>query len=162
MATKAVEADFAAISNQNGLNAATAGERLYITQGLTGVRGEAALGFPSVAQIALPALKNAVKAGKSRNDAGAVALLRLMASVADTNMLARGGAQLANEAAIRCAGLLECATMPDMVQLEQLDRWFVQKNLSAGGCADLLSAAFFLMDLENSEELTGALSYQQV
>ena len=50
--------------------AESAGLRQYRESGCTGVRGEAAAGFPSVKHAALPALKKALADGKNVNDAG--------------------------------------------------------------------------------------------
>ena len=143
MVSSAVTADMAELE---GRTARTAGERLYLERGLSGIRGEAAQGFPGVSRIALPALRQALAAGRSRNDAGAIALLHLIAQVADTNMAARGGAEGAKKGAENCARLLEGCPMPEMEEIAALDREFIRRNLSPGGCADLLSAALFLLD----------------
>ncbi len=143
LAAGAARRDFAALRDTPPR---TAGERLYAEQGITGIRGEAAQGFPSVSQIALPALRRALAAGRSRNDAAVLALLSLIARVADTNMLSRGGPEEARSAAEDCARLLEGDAMPSMKAVSRLDEAFIRQNLSPGGCADLLSAALFLWD----------------
>lgn len=125
--------------------ARTAGQRLYLSQGMEGVRGEASRGYPSVGQVALPALKDALEAGRSLNDAGVAALLRLIAAVDDTNLAARGGREGARRAAARCAQLLEGSPLPQPEEAAPLDQEFIRQNLSPGGCADLLSAALFLL-----------------
>lgn len=142
MVSAAVEKDFAALSPDN---ARTAGERAYLERGLTGVRGEAAQGFPGVRDVALPALNAALNAGLSRNDAGAIALLRLIARGTDTNMAARGGPERAKKAAEDCAQLLNRSPLPEMGEIARLDQAFIRENLSPGGCADLLAAAFFMV-----------------
>lgn len=129
----------------------TSGERLYREQGVTGIRGEAAKGLPSVSETALPVLRDALAAGKSRNDAGAAALLHLIARVEDTNMIARGGIKAAQAARTACAQLLSEAPFPDMEKIVNLDQEFIRRNLSPGGCADLLAAAFFLLSWEHAE-----------
>lgn len=148
MVSAAVEADFAAVETRT---ARTAGERAYLEQGLTGVRGEAAKGFPSVREVALPALSRALEAGLSKNDAGAIALLHLIAQGTDTNMVSRGGPERAKKAAEDCARLLERCPLPNMENVARLDREFIRDNLSPGGCADLLAAAFFLQSWERAE-----------
>lgn len=150
MAAAAVEADFTALRDET---AHTVGQKLYLQQGLTGVRGEAAKGFPSITEVALPAFRKALDSGRSRNDAGAVALLYLIAGVTDTNMLARGGRSAARKAAEDCARLLERRPLPEMEDIADLDRVFIQQNLSPGGCADLLSATLFLWDWQNQKTL---------
>lgn len=145
MASAAVKNDFAALERSS---AHTAGQKLYLTQGLTGVRGEAARGFPLVAQIALPALDRALAVGLSRNDAGAVTLLHLIAQGTDTNMVSRGGPETAQAAAERCRTLLEQNPLPGMEEITVIDQDFIQQNLSPGGCADLLAVAYFLQSWE--------------
>ncbi len=149
MVSAAVEADFSAL---NAETARTTGQRLYLKLGTTGVRGEAARGFPSISRTALPAFQSALDAGRSRNDAGAIALLHLIAQVNDTNMIARGGQPAAQEAAADCVRLLARCPLPEMGEIAALDRLFIQQNLSPGGCADLLSAALFLWDWENHNQ----------
>ena len=141
MTSAAVEADFAALDPKL---ARTAGQKLYLERGLTGIRGEAARGFPSVSQVALPALGQALEAGMSRSGAGAAALLHLIAQGTDTNMVSRGGPERAAEAAEWCRALLERSPLPAREEIAELDRKFIRENLSPGGCADLLAAAFFL------------------
>lgn len=145
--SSAVREDFALLERKS---ARTAGQKLYLEQGLTGVRGEAAKGFPSVSQVALLALKSALDAGLSRNDAGAVVLLHLIAQGIDTNMFSRGGLELARTATAQCRTLLEKTALPSMEEIAELDRDFIRKNLSPGGCADLLAAAYFLQSWETS------------
>ena len=94
---------------------------------------------------ALPALRLALASGRNRNDAGAAALIHLLARVEDTNMIARGGSRAARAA---CAALLENNPLPGPEDIAALDREFIRGNLSPGGCADLLAAAFFLLSWE--------------
>ncbi|MBD5169379.1 MAG: triphosphoribosyl-dephospho-CoA synthase CitG [Oscillibacter sp.] len=156
LARAALEADFAAL--RGGDSPHTAGERLYLAQGLTGIRGEAARGLPGVRNAALPALRGALEAGRSWNDAGAIALLHLIAAVEDTNMIARGGVEAARNAREACAALLERDALPGMEDIARLDREFIRQNLSPGGCADLLAAAFFLLSWQEAEESAGEIS----
>ncbi len=127
----------------------TAGEALYLSSGVRGIRGEAAAGLPSVRNIALPAYWEALDAGLSPNDAGAVTLLHLIANAEDTNLLKRGGREGAAWAAEAAKRLLP---WPEMAQVEQLDDAFIQKNLSPGGCADLLAAAYFINSLMQEKD----------
>lgn len=147
LAACAVETDFAGAREAPN----TVGERLYRERGITGIRGEAAKGLPGVREVALPVLRGALDAGRSRNDAGAAALLHLIARVEDTNMIARGGMEAARAARADCAALLEKGPTPGMEDIAALDREFIRRNLSPGGCADLLAAAFFLLDWERAE-----------
>ena len=145
MTGAAVAADFSALSAQPE-TATTAGQRLYLTYGLRGIRGEVADGLPGVGKIALPMLRRALDAGYDRNDAGVYTLLALIARGTDTNMMKRGGAETAALAAKRAAELLDADPFPLIRDVCVLDEDFIAKGLSPGGCADLLAAAYFLHD----------------
>ena len=151
MAASAVAADLAAAGTVPA-SEQTAGLRLYLAHGMTGIRGEMADGMPGLRRTALPALEKALDAGRGRNDAGVIALLHLIARGTDTNMAARGGAALAAEATERVRKLLAGDPMPDMHAVARLDEYFTANNLSPGGCADLLAAAYFLHDWQETED----------
>ena len=122
----------------------TAGLRLYRELGIRGIRGEMADGLPSLSKTALPAFRVALARGLSRNDAGAVTLLHLIAHVQDTTLYHRGGAAGAAFAAGAARTLLEEQPFPASGQIEALDDAFIARRLSPGGCADLLAATYFL------------------
>lgn len=140
----AVADDFAALE-ERGV-ARTAGEELYLISGLRGIRGEVAAGLPAVLQTGLPVLEDCLSVGMSRNDAGVIALLHLIARGEDTNMIKRGGAALAAETARRMREALEENSRPSMELVRAWDAYFIENRLSPGGCADLLAVSFFLHD----------------
>lgn len=123
----------------------TVGSRLYRELGISGVRGEAAGGFPSVGALALPVYRACLAEGRRENDAGVITLLHLIAEVEDTTLYSRGGTQGAAWAKAAAAALLP---RPETEAVCRLDDAFIQRNLSAGGCADLLAATIFLHALE--------------
>lgn len=127
----------------------TAGERLYRQTGTRGIRGEVARGLPAVSQVGLPAYREYRSRGLSQNDAGVYTLLRLIASAEDTCLMHRGGPDGAEAAKTRVSGLMERETLPEISQVEAMDNWFIQRNLSPGGCADLLAAVYFVDALQN-------------
>lgn len=135
MTREAMEADF-----QKG--GSTVGHRLFAEHGIRGIRGQAAEGLPAVTELGLPAYRAALERLGDRNAAGVHTLLTLIANVEDTNMLSRGGLAGAKAGAEKCAELLKTGyTLSDV---EALDDWFIARNLSPGGCADLLAAVYFL------------------
>lgn len=140
---QSVKTDFASM-NSSRFPSPTAGQQLYQELGLTGIRGEVAAGLPSVIIISLPAYKEALQAGRSTNDAGSIALLHLIAHVKDTNLYHRGGIEGAAYAANAAKTLLEHTSRPSAQQIEALDDAFIARNLSPGGCADLLAVTYFL------------------
>ena len=139
----AVEGDLASITPET---ARTAGQRLYLSSGLRGIRGELSDGLPSVAQIGLPSLHAARNKGYTLEEAGCITLLQLIAHVQDSNLVARGGPDGQHWAAQQCQALLPS---PSRTQITELDQAMIHKNLSPGGCADLLAITYFLYFLGN-------------
>lgn len=145
MTQRAIDADFRTMTmNRNGNLKLTTGQRLYLQQGIKGIRGEIAAGLPSVSRIGIPVLRRALAAGKHYNDAAAITLLYLIAHVSDTNMIARGGLEEARQAMRNVQALLADNPLPDWETISRLDQTFIEKNLSPGGCADLLAVTLFL------------------
>lgn len=122
----------------------------YLQHGAGGARAEAAAGFPSVRDVALPELRRRLDSGCNSdqiyNDAGVSALLELIAHVEDTNLITRKGARVAADVRGEVRAALDGA--PDlparMRAAERLDQQFIQRGLSPGGCADLLAAAWMV------------------
>ena len=131
--------DFEALSPEN---AKTGGEKQYLTQQLTGIRGEAAAGFPSVAGHALPAFRVSLERGESVNDALLHALLTLMACLPDSNILRRKGQAALEDVQARSLELSQNGFTHD--DLQRMDADFIRENISPGGSADLLALTCFL------------------
>jgi holo-ACP synthase/triphosphoribosyl-dephospho-CoA synthase len=127
---------------------ATAGERLYLCSGKTGIRGEAAAGFPSVAACGLPTLKRLVSEGYSLNDAAVYTLLSLIAEVTDSSIFARAGLEGQSRAQQAARDLLGRSAWPEFSEVSDLDADFSRQAISPGGCADLLALSFMLYFLE--------------
>lgn len=140
---EAVKKDFEQI------DLSTAGGRLYLKYGIRGIRGEAASGFDSVLKIGLPYYKELRNKNFNANDAGAITLLYLISSVKDTNLYHRGGVKGAGHASQITKKLLADFPEPTKKQIEALDDAFINRNLSPGGCADLLAITYFLYSLES-------------
>ena len=125
----------------------TAGMRLYNEMGIRGIRGEVAEGLPSIRDFGLPVYRNCLDKGMDQNRAGAITLLNLIVSVVDTNMIKRGGMDGAMAAIRKTAQMLLKNDSPEQEEIESLDDWFIERNLSPGGCADLLAAVYFIQGL---------------
>lgn len=134
----AMQAHFAALSPDT---ACSHGETLYIAHGVRGIRGEAAAGFPAVVRTAFPALQTYLRR-YSLQEAGARTLIHLLACTEDTTLIRRGGVHRAREIAVLAAQM--CKHKITDEQLIALDDLFIRENLTCGGCADLLSCAYFL------------------
>lgn len=116
----------------------TVGERLYLKHGLAGVRGEVEDGLPT-ARMAYHLL---VDNGALSRQNLLSALLHIMAVNSDTNVISRGGFEALDELKIRSKAILQ-EGITDYA-LQGLDAWCIEKNISPGGSADLLSIAIFL------------------
>lgn len=119
--------------------------------GAGGARKEAALGFPSVYGVAMPALALGRQlAGGDAEAARVHACLALIAAVDDTNLLHRGGleglafAQSAAGAFLAAGGVGQCGWRRKALRIHDT---FIARNLSPGGCADLLAMALFAQAL---------------
>ena len=133
-------------------SARTAGEKLYAEYGITGIRGQAEAGFPAVKQYGLPVLEKGLARGLDMDRAGAAALLAILAHTDDTNLITRSDRETQQSTAKSLAEMLEKDPYPDGEKLAELDRRFVEKNLSPGGSADLLALTLFLYFLSQTNE----------
>ncbi len=119
--------------------------------GAGGARAQAAAGFPHVLGVGLPALRLGRRLAPGDVEAARVqAFFALLATVEDTNLLHRGGAEglgYARRAASRflASGGIKQASWRE--QAAAVHQGFVARRLSPGGCADLLACTVFLDDL---------------
>lgn len=148
--------DFAKLEGKNSVEAAqaapeitapiplTVGEKLYLTYGIRGVRGQAEDGFPAVLHAGLPVLERELAAGAHINRAGSVAMLAILCADTDTNLIARGGREKQLEVTEQVRQLLSQDPSPSEAVIDDLDRQFIADNLSPGGSADLLGLCYLL------------------
>ena len=142
--------DFQGLEGKD-LSQLTHGEKLYLEYGISGIRGEAAQGFPSVLKVGLPVFRENLAKGKSINDAAVAALMTLIEQVEDTNILIRSDRETLLWAQKRAAEVLRAGCKMESVR--NLNEEFIQKNISPGGCADLLALCFFVYFIENHTEI---------
>lgn len=132
----------------------TAGEKLYKKYGITGIRGEVENGFPSVVNVGLPAMQEAFSKGATLNDVLVHTLLSLMTVVEDSNVIWRTGVAtlLEVQKVARCIlDLGSVFTEAGQNAIEEVENDFVNRRISPGGSADLLSITTTLYLLENKE-----------
>ena len=122
----------------------TNGEKIYAAYGVSGARGQAESGYRQVLEIGLPVLQKGLQMGLSLNEAGCGTLLALIAATEDTNLIRRSSLAEQKAVAEQLQALLKDNPYPSKDILEQLDDSFIQRNLSPGGCADLLAITYFL------------------
>jgi triphosphoribosyl-dephospho-CoA synthase len=131
------------------------GEMAQRRYGAGGARQEAARGFPSVYEVGLPALTATLR--ETSGDAGAArvqACFALIATLEDTNLLHRGGAE-GLRFARRCAQeFLDAGGVRQphwRSRAEASHSAFVERGLSPGGAADVLGMSIFVATLEQIE-----------
>lgn len=119
--------------------------------GRCGARAEAAGGFLSVRRFALPAFREVVEATGERDRAAVHALFALVANVADSNLLWRGGreglasAQRHAQRFLARGGVLAPGWREAAVAAHDA---FVAEGLSPGGSADLLAVTLLLDEID--------------
>lgn len=130
--------------------AKTNGERLYLEYKITGIRGEAKEGFPHLFNIGLPLFQAVLKSGFSLWQAGLITLLHYIAYTEDTNLITRSDYHLACEIQKKLREFLAYAAYEEQLSiLPKLDAFFVSKNISPGGSADMLALTYFLYFIQN-------------
>lgn len=127
------------------------GERLYLLHGVTGIRGEAEKGFPSITTSGLPALTASLRSGSTPEEAALDALLALMATCEDSNVIHRGGHSYWRQ---RYLPLVDGFRLSHRRwdekkrrHLQELDSLFRKDRISPGGAADLLACTLYLHGL---------------
>ncbi len=133
--------DFAGVTAEN---AVTAGQKLYLQYGITGVRGQVEAGLPAVLDYGLPALETGLAQGYGINRAGCGALLAILAHSTDTNIIARSSRERQLALTEELNRLLAETPYPDEAPLAAMDDRFIAENLSPGGSADLLALTYLL------------------
>lgn len=131
----------------NNNNYITAGQRLFQSYGMTGARGEAESGYKIIINHILPEYKLTLAQGYSEQQALHQALLRLIVLTNDTNVVSRGGIDALNWLKKQANAILlsDCIKQGDYLEyIIQLDQHCIERNLSPGGCADLLILTWFL------------------
>lgn len=138
--------------------ASSNGLRVAALHAASGAREEAALGLPSLFEVALPTFRETLAAGRTYECASIDALFVLMAHISDTNVYHRGGAAGAEMTRAAARDFLrQGATANATWQQMALDchHAFINRRLSPGGAADLL-AATLLVDQVAREFAPGA------
>ncbi|MDY2521036.1 triphosphoribosyl-dephospho-CoA synthase CitG [Weissella cibaria] len=128
--------------------AMTAGEQQFQTYQLTGIRGEAVNGFPGVAEVAVPFLQTTFGTMTQRL---LDTLMKIAATLEDSTLIKRAKtpdvlAEMKEWTSIYFK-LGGSHTEEGMKYLYDLDRLFIERNLSIGGSADTLILTIFIGQL---------------
>lgn len=128
--------------NKAARSPVTNGNKAYAVHGARGAIGEAAAGFPN-GRFALKRIHYYMELGAP--NPSALALCDIMCVLEDTNLLHRGGAEglaFAKDAAQHISAL---PIEQREAALVELDAEMIRRNLSPGGCADMLALGFLLL-----------------
>jgi triphosphoribosyl-dephospho-CoA synthetase len=143
-----IRAEFEALSRSGTAAARTHGEILFLRHGVTGIRGEAASGFPSVIGHGLPSLRRALEAGAPMQEAALHAFFAIAAVCEDSNVISRGGFDFWKKSHLHRMKALSRTCPPYspgfIRSLHELDAEYSSLRISPGGAADLLSCTLFL------------------
>ncbi len=142
--------DFEAFSR---VRPATHGEKLYRDYHLLGIRGEAMKGYPTVLK-GWNVFKICLSQGFPLYKSGRITLLYLMAYSEDTNIIARSSYETWQTLTQKLKNHLQSVPLAELDEesiTAQLDRYFMRKNISPGGSADLLALVYFLYFLQQRQ-----------
>lgn len=144
-----VKRDFENISKKEKL---THGEKLYLEKGFSGIRGEAERGFPIVENISLPRLRQLSHKNVSTDQKLLDVLFHIMSVSDDSNIVNRGGLEALEFVKTISREFLESGIIHEdgySEKILEMNKLFVEKNISPGGSADLLSITIFFGMLES-------------
>ncbi|MCE0492799.1 triphosphoribosyl-dephospho-CoA synthase CitG [Vibrio salinus] len=142
--------------NRSQADCESNGQRLFREYGLTGARGEAASGYSTILDYALPEFESLILDGASSEDALRQTLLVIMAKNQDSNVVNRSGVSGLSYVQSCARNLLNQGGVenPKLKEvLRTLDHSFIQKNISPGGSADLLAMTWLLAQIEQLDLL---------
>ncbi|MDO4432470.1 MAG: triphosphoribosyl-dephospho-CoA synthase CitG [Aerococcaceae bacterium] len=145
MTASLIEQDFANLSQKPTLSH---GEKLYLTYGIRGIRGEVSQGFPHITKKAMPLLRSLLTT-TSQETALLRVLIDFMAHVEDSNLIHRGGISAwkkVQQEAQQLAQVNDDAHFIDALQT--YDQTLIERHLSPGGAADLLAICIYFSTLE--------------
>lgn len=149
MCSGIVEKELGRVSSKKSL---THGEILFKEYGITGIRGEVQGGLRTVLEKGIPVLRShELRERLNINDLMLHTLMNIMTCCNDTNVVIRGGLeglQLVQNAAKEFMASGGMLSESGRDRLHEMDRLFIEKNLSPGGSADLLSLSLFLAAME--------------
>lgn len=157
-----VERELEVLKDQVTARKLTAGERLYLSHGITGIRGEIEQGLPAVKNRGLPVLDEAFQKGLDLNDALIQTLISLMTVTDDTTILYRHDYEVLQSVQSDASRILDeggMYTAKGRDSIEKLDQEYIVRNISPGGSADLLAVTYFLHAIEKKFAHYGQKKY---
>ncbi|MEN6668781.1 triphosphoribosyl-dephospho-CoA synthase MdcB [Psychrobacter sp. B38] len=128
------------------------GQQMYQKYGVTGAIEMVSTGFQIIQNIALPCFYETLYRTQDFEKAAMQTLMTLIASLSDTNLVWRGGLSDLRNAQTMAKQFLQAGGVhqPKWRQaVRMINRYFIHRNLSPGGSADLLAVTIFFYKVEN-------------
>ena len=128
------------------------GQQMYKRYGVTGAIEMVANGFQIIQNIALPCFYHTLYRTQNFEKAAMQTLMTLISSLSDTNIVWRGGmkdlknAQVMAKQFLRAGGVYQSDWYHS---INTVNQYFIHRNLSPGGSADLLAVTIFFYKVEN-------------
>lgn len=122
-------------------NPTTHGEKMFAKYSVAGARALAEDGFSQVTQDFLPLWRDTFANAKDMDMAKTKFLAYVVSNTQDVNVLYRSDMPTLLFAQKKCRDLYDNFTP---VLAKETEEWFVNRNLSCGGSADLLALTLFL------------------
>lgn len=129
------------------------GQKMQQKYGVTGAIEMVANGFDIIEHRVLPCFYDTMQRTQDFEKASMQALMLLISILSDTNIIWRGGMvqltqaqQLAN-AFVQAGGVYQTDWRK---QVQDIEHYFIEHNLSPGGSADLLAVTIFLYKVEHA------------
>jgi len=139
------------LNNSQGKKNLTKGEMIYCNYGFKGIRGEVESGFQTVFTAAIPELRKYKKSDMSQNDLFINILLKIMTTCEDSNIISRHNPKTLTEVQELARKFIDSGGMyqdKGIEAIKKMDRYFIERNISPGGSADLLAVSIFLGFIE--------------
>ncbi|OQY41615.1 MAG: triphosphoribosyl-dephospho-CoA synthase CitG [Fusobacteriia bacterium 4572_74] len=139
------------LKNLNTKTSFTHGEKIFLEYGISGVRGEAEMGFPIVFDYALNLYD--FNKGLGQNNRLVQALLGIMSRCKDTTILHRHDYDTLLNLQKKSENLMNSGgfnNLDNLSEINNLNCHNEKYGISPGGCADLLALTVFFSKLKES------------
>ncbi|SNT70972.1 triphosphoribosyl-dephospho-CoA synthase MdcB [Psychrobacter sp. LV10R520-6] len=128
------------------------GQQMYKKYGVTGAIEMVSNGFQIIQNIALPCFYDTFYRTQDFEKAAMQTLMTLISALSDTNLVWRGGMTDLTDAQMVAKQFLQAGGVhqPNWRQaVSMVNQYFIHRNLSPGGSADLLAVTIFFYKVEN-------------
>lgn len=128
------------------------GQQMYKKYGVTGAIEMVATGFQIIQNLALPCFYDTLHRTQDFEKASMQTLMTLIGALSDTNLVWRGGMSDLKNAQMMAKQFLQAGGVHQSnwrQAVRMINRYFIHRNLSPGGSADLLAVTIFFYKVEN-------------